>query len=74
MLNPRTGTFAVATPAGLTVVELHDSIELEIGDEVVGDFSEHGSVKLRHARSGERFDAFIQAIGASEQSARKLLG
>jgi hypothetical protein len=74
MLNPRTGTFAVSTPTGLTVIELQDTVELEIDDEIIGDFDEHGSVRLRHAGSGEAFDAFIQAIGANERSARKLLG
>jgi hypothetical protein len=74
MLNQRTGTFAVSTPAGFVVVELQDTIELEIDDEIIGDFDEHGSVTLRHAASGEPFDAVIQAIGASEQSARTLLG
>jgi hypothetical protein len=72
-VNPRSGTFAVATPDGFTVVEVVDTIEVEVDDEVAGKLDEHGSVTLRHVPSGENFDAFIQAVGASEKSARALL-
>ena len=72
-VNPRRGTFAVATPDGFTVVEVVDTIEVEVDDEVAGTLDEHGSVTLQHIPSGEKFDAFVQAVGASEESARALL-
>ena len=72
-VNPRRGTFAVTTSDGFTVVEVLDTIEVEVDDEVTGKLDEHGSVTLRHVASGEEFDAFVQAVGESEARARALL-
>jgi hypothetical protein len=72
-VNPQSGTFAVATDDGFTVVEVLDRIEVEVDDEVVGKLDEDGGVTLRHVPSGANFDAFVQAVGASEASARALL-
>jgi hypothetical protein len=71
IVNPSNGNFAVRTSEGLTVVELMDRITVEVGDEIAGNLTEHGSVTLRHVASGERFDAFIQAVDASVESARE---
>jgi hypothetical protein len=72
-VNSQSRAFAVATHEGFTVVELLDSTDVAVDDEVAGKLDEHGSVTLRHVPSGETFDAFVQAVAASEESARALL-
>jgi hypothetical protein len=72
--NPVRGMFAVDIDgAGVTIVELLDSIELELDDAITGTLDEHGSVRLRCERLSESFDAFVQACGVSRQNLRKQL-
>ena len=70
----KNGVFAaVETAAGeYSVLEITDSISLDIEDIISGDLESLGGETLRH-ETGEEFEVFIQDIHASEQLARQFL-
>jgi len=73
IVNARSGSFAVSTADGFTVVELLDTVEVEIDDEIAGPLDELGGASLLLVDAGERFEAYVQAVGASEREAREML-
>jgi hypothetical protein len=67
MVNPKQGQVAVETSSGFTVVEIVDTVDLEVDDELAGDLESLGGGVLRLLPSGEKVDVFIQAIHASQE-------
>lgn len=73
-INRRNGFHAVRTEDGdVTVFELLDSVEPELGDAVSGALDSPGSEDLFNITRQESFSVFIQAARCSDASAAHLL-
>ncbi len=64
---------AVLTDAGYTVLDLHTG-EVSWEDVISGPLGTHGSVDLTNQTSGHSICGFVEAIQATTESARTLLG
>ncbi len=63
---------AALTDYGYTVFDIHSG-ETFVGDTLVGNLDEHGSVELQSLSTGERLDVFIEAIQATRDATLRLL-
>jgi len=73
-INHRTGFHAVLTEEGdITVFELVDAAQPEIGDAISGALDSLGSETLKNLSQGASFDVFIQDAHCSDSRAKHLL-
>ena len=63
---------AVIAENGYVVFDMHD-LDVSIGDEITGNLDDHGDQHLSNQTTGHTFDAYIEAIHATKESARSLL-
>jgi hypothetical protein len=63
---------AVITDYGYTVFDIEDG-EVESGDVISGYLNEHGSQVLTNQTTGHKLYVYVEAIGASRETAISLL-
>ncbi|HMJ48399.1 MAG TPA: hypothetical protein VK498_13795 [Ferruginibacter sp.] len=69
--NQQRGMFSVLLENGeYSVIELLDSNEITIGDEVAGELDVAGSAYLENITTGDTFSVIIQNVHCNEQQAQ----
>ena len=70
--NPKRGMFSVLLENGeYSIIELLDSSEITIGDEIVGELEYLGSTQLKNVTTGNTFSVMIQNVHCDEHQAIK---
>lgn len=72
-VNQTRGMIAIETDGGITVAELLDSDDIEVGEEVSGDLEAHGGETLRKVSTNEQIEVYIQGVHCSPANARSLM-
>ena len=73
-ISPRGAMFVVRDDAGeFAVFELHDSIELAVGDRVRGELDALGAEKFLHLGHRETFDVYGQTGPCPLEECRRLI-
>lgn len=68
--NPQKGMFTVLLENGeYSVIELLDSNEITIGDEIAGELEVAGTADIENITTGDTFSVIIQNIRCNEQQA-----
>lgn len=55
------------------VFKLIDSVKIDIGHLISGNFDVYGNVKLKNETTGDDFEAYIKEIKCSKINAQKML-
>lgn len=72
IINTITNRTAVETDYGYTVFDIeHGSVQLN--DILSGDLDSHGSQRLRNHTSDDDLEVYVEAVQATQQSAKQLL-
>lgn len=73
-MNRRKGFYAVRVDdGGITVFEMLDSHEPEVGDVISGRLDVHMGERLYNETQRERFDVYIQGVHCSDSAATALM-
>ena len=68
--NIQRGMFAIKLENGeYSVIELLDSNDVNIGDEISGDMDVAGSADIENLTTGDSFSVIVQNVHCSQQQA-----